>query len=155
MWLCSLLLFDHQTKLWCDNENGDLLQRSQHALLHSVPLTLQQATTNPCLCQGLLDTHRHVGSVSWGGILPGSSAHKVLFVPSKGVISSVWVLVGLMETSSKGLLPQPGLLHRLAAGHRKLLPPQKDARYQRPDLARAKPGPGAQVCLSFPRISGN
>ena len=30
------------------------------ALLHSVPLTLQQATVDPCLCQRLLDMHREV-----------------------------------------------------------------------------------------------
>ena len=27
-----------------------------HVLVHSVPLTLKQATTDPCLCQRLLDT---------------------------------------------------------------------------------------------------
>jgi len=42
-----------------------------HALLHSVPLTLQQATANPCLSQRLLEnktkkrkntgTHNHNG----------------------------------------------------------------------------------------------
>ena len=31
-----------------------------YVLLHSMPLTLQQATTNPCLQWGLLDTHRQV-----------------------------------------------------------------------------------------------
>ena len=30
-----------------------------HTLLHSVPLTLQQATTNPCLHWRLLGTHGH------------------------------------------------------------------------------------------------
>ena len=29
-------------------------------LPHSVPLTLQQATVDPCLCWRLLDTHRKV-----------------------------------------------------------------------------------------------
>ena len=41
-----------------------------HTLLYSVPPTLQQATTNPHLHQGLLDTHRQVGSVSCGVIAP-------------------------------------------------------------------------------------
>ena len=31
-----------------------------HTLLYSVPPTLQQATTDPCLCWRLLDTHRQV-----------------------------------------------------------------------------------------------
>ena len=45
-----------------------------HVLLHSVPPTLQQATTNPCLCWRLLDTHRQVWvSLSWSLLLsPGS-----------------------------------------------------------------------------------
>ena len=36
------------------------LKRSMHVLLHSVPPTLKQATTNPCLHQKLSDTHRQV-----------------------------------------------------------------------------------------------
>ena len=43
-----------------DEDNGDLLQRSHVTLLHSVPLTLQQATTDPRLCQRLLDTQVQV-----------------------------------------------------------------------------------------------
>ena len=43
-----------------------------HTLLHSVPPTLQQATTNPHLCQRLLDTHGKSGSVSCGVIAPFS-----------------------------------------------------------------------------------
>ena len=38
-----------------------------HTLLHSVPLTLQQATADPCLHQRLLDTHGQVWvSLLWG-----------------------------------------------------------------------------------------
>ena len=38
-----------------------------HALLHSVPSTLQQATIDPWLCQSLLDNHRQVWvSLLWG-----------------------------------------------------------------------------------------
>ena len=41
--------------------------RSHQALLHSVALTLQQATANSHLCQRLLDTHRQVWvSLLWG-----------------------------------------------------------------------------------------
>ena len=54
-------LFDLRPNYGGGNEdNGDLLQNVPCALLHSVPSTLQQATTDPCLCQRLLDTHRQV-----------------------------------------------------------------------------------------------
>ena len=45
------------------------------ALLLSVPPTLKQATTNPCLCQRLLDIHGQVWvSLLWGhcSFVPGS-----------------------------------------------------------------------------------
>ena len=51
-----------------------------------MPLTLWQATVDPCLCQRLLDTHRQVWlSLLWGHstFLLGPGVHKVLFVPSK------------------------------------------------------------------------
>ena len=57
-----------------------------HALLHSVPPTLKQATTDPHLHQRLLDTHGHVWvSLLWGhgSFLLGPGMHKLLFVPSK------------------------------------------------------------------------
>ena len=56
------------------------------ALLHSVPLTLQQSIVDPCLCQRLLDTHRQVWlSLLWGNcsFLLAPGIHKVLFVLSK------------------------------------------------------------------------
>ena len=92
-----------------DEDNGDLLQRSHDALLRSVPPTLQQATTDPCLCRRLLDTHRQVWvSLFWGhcSFLLGPSAHNVLFVPSKSLfpescVSSGSSMVVLMATSSK------------------------------------------------------
>ena len=63
-----------------------------HAVLHSVPPALKQATSNPCLCWRLLDTHGHVWvSFLWGhcSFLLGPGAHKVLFVTSKSLISPV------------------------------------------------------------------
>ena len=70
-----------------------------HTLLYSVPLTLQQATVNPRLCQGLLDTHRKVWlSHLWGhsSFLLGPGVHKDLFVPSKVCLpSTVYVLAAL------------------------------------------------------------
>ena len=58
------------------------------ALLHSVPLTLQQSIVDPCLCQRLLDTHRQVWlSFLWGhySFFLGPDAHEVLCVPSKSL----------------------------------------------------------------------
>ena len=49
-----------------------------HTLPHSVPLTLQQATTNPRLCWRLLDTHRQVWvSLLWGQFLLGPGVPKI------------------------------------------------------------------------------
>ena len=80
-----------------------------HALLYSLSPTMQQATTNPRLCQRLLASHGKVWvSVLWGycSFLLGPGAHKVLFVPSKSLfpqscVSSDASMVGLMVTSSK------------------------------------------------------
>ena len=80
-----------------------------HTLLHSVPLTLQQATTNPCLHWRLLGTHGH-SQVSLlcddCSFLLSPGALKVLFVPSKSLFSQSCVSSGssmgeLMVTSSK------------------------------------------------------
>ena len=80
-----------------------------HAVMHSVPPTLKQATSNPRLCRKLLDTHGHVwASFLWGhcSFLLGPGAHKVLYVPSKSLFPQSCVnsgdsMVGLMATSSK------------------------------------------------------
>ena len=61
-----------------------------HALPHSEPLSLHQATAYLRLHQGLLDTHRQVWvSLLWGhcSFLLGPDAHRVLFVPSKRSVS--------------------------------------------------------------------
>ena len=84
-------------------------KRSPAVLLHSVPLDLQQATTDPRLCWRLLDSHGQVWvSLLWGhcSFLLGPGAHKVLFVPSKSLspqscVSSGSSIVGLMANSSK------------------------------------------------------
>ena len=58
---------------------------------HTAPLsalTMQQNTTDSRLCWRLLDTHRQVWvSLLWGhcSFLMGPGAHKILFVPSKGL----------------------------------------------------------------------
>ena len=79
-----------------------------HTATFSLP-TLQQATADPRLHQRLLDTHGKVWlSLLWGhcSFLLGPGAHKVLFVPSKGLLPQSYVsfggsMVGLMVTSSK------------------------------------------------------
>ena len=80
-----------------------------YTLLHSVPLTLQQAPSDPHLCQRLLDTHGQVWvSLLWdhGSFVLGPGTNNVLFVPSKSLfpqscVSSDSSMVGLMVTSFK------------------------------------------------------
>ena len=110
------LLFDLRPNYGgCNEENGDLLQKvpCMHCLTQCPQPCCgpcqQQATTDPCLCQRLLDTHRQVlVSLLWGycSFLLGPGVHKVLFVPSKSLfpqscVSSGCSVVGLMVTSSK------------------------------------------------------
>ena len=98
-----------------NEENGDLLQKVPCTQCCSVTMTLQQATADPCLCQRLLDIHRHVWvSVLWGhcSFLLGPCAHKVLFVPSQSLfpqscVSSGGSMVGLMASSSKRTYAPP------------------------------------------------
>ena len=93
----SSLLFDLRPNYGGGNEdNGDLLQKVPHRL-HSVPLTLQEATTDPHLCQRLLDTDRQVWvSLLWGdcSFLLGPGAYKVLFVPSQSLFPQSCVSSG-------------------------------------------------------------
>ena len=72
-----------------------------HALLHSLPLTLQQATTDPCLHQRLLDTHRqvwvsllwdHCCFLSW--VLVHSASECVLQESVSPVLCKFWWLYG-------------------------------------------------------------
>ena len=84
--------------------------KSSHTqiLPHSVPLTLQQATANPCLCQRLLDIHGQSGSVSCEITVPFSLVlmHTGFVCALQESVSPVpckfWdSMVGLMVTSSK------------------------------------------------------
>ena len=83
------LLFDLRPNYGGGGEdNGDLLQQVLHALLHSVPPTLQQATADPRLPRRLPGTPGQVwGSLLWGhgSFLLGPGAHRVLFVPSQSL----------------------------------------------------------------------
>ena len=86
-----------------------------YTLLHSVLPALQQATTDPCLCQRPLDTHGQIWvSFLWGhcSFLLGPGGHKVLFAPSKSLfpqscVSSGSSMLELMATSSKRAYATP------------------------------------------------
>ena len=56
-----------------NEDNGNLLQKvpGTHCLT-LLPLTLQQATTDPCLCWRLLDTHKQVWVSTCGVTVPFS-----------------------------------------------------------------------------------
>ena len=83
------------------------------ALLHTVPPTLQQATTNAHLCQGLLDTHRQVWvSLFWGhrSFLLGPGTHRFCLCPPRvclPVLHKFWQLY----SGINGNLLQEGLCH--------------------------------------------
>ena len=112
-------------------------KRSNAALMHSVPPTLQQATANPHLHWRLLDTHGWVWvSLLWGhcSFLLGLGVRKVLFVPSKSLflqscVSSGGSVVGLMTISSKRAYAAPRSTvpraRALEAVHSLSVPPQK------------------------------
>ena len=93
------MLFDLRPNYGGGNEdNGDLLQKvpCRHCYTQC-PQTLQQATTDPHLCQRLLDTDRQVWvSLLWGdcSFLLGPGAYKVLFVPSQSLFPQSCVSSG-------------------------------------------------------------
>ena len=65
-WSCvpSLLLTQGQTMVEVMKIMATFFKGPMHVLLHSVPPTQQQATTDPHLCWRLLDSHGKVWSVS-------------------------------------------------------------------------------------------
>ena len=79
------------------------------ALLHSIPMTLNQATADPHLHWRLLDTHGQIWvSLLWDHcfFVLGPGVHKLLFVPPRSLFpqscfSSGDSMVELMATSSK------------------------------------------------------
>ena len=106
------------------------LKDPMHVLLQSMPPNLQQATTDPHLCQRLLDTHRQVSCGGHCSFLLGPGAQGSI-VPSKSLFSQSYVssgssMVGLMVTSSKRTYAIP--THRTsvpAADHCQHVPPQE------------------------------
>ena len=125
-----------------------------HALLHTVPPSLQQATSNPHLRWRLLDTHRQVWvSLLWGhcSLLLGPGVHKVLFVPvhssvSFPVLRKFWWLYGRVN----GDLLQEGLCHT------QVCCTQSPRPCGSPLLTRTSTGDAqAQFCLSLCGVSGS
>ena len=98
-WGCvPSLLFDLRPNYGGGNEdNGNLFQKvpCTHCCTAAFSaMTLQQITTDPCLCWRLLDTHKKVWvGVLWGhySFLLGPGAHKVLFVSSKSLFPESYV----------------------------------------------------------------
>ena len=137
-----------------------------YVLLHSVPPTLQQATTNSCLHWRLLNTHGQVWvSLLWGhcSVLLSPGAHKVLFVPFKSLFSQCCVssggsIVGLMVTSSKRAYAIPrSAVPRApvpAAVHCWPKPLQEILKHRSGSDSMGSLGPGPHVCWSSLSISG-
>ena len=101
------LLFDLRPNYGGGNEdNVTSFNRSMHALLHSVPPTLQQATTDPHLCWRLWTLMGRSGSVSCGITAPffWVLVHtRFCLCPPRvcfPVLCSGGFVVGLMATSS-------------------------------------------------------
>ena len=161
------LLFDLRPNHGGGNDdNGVSWKGPMRALLHSVPLTLRQPTSDPHPRWRLPDTHGHVwvSLLSQCSFLQGRGVHKVLFVPSKNVFpqccgGSGGSLVGLMATSSKRAyaVPRPAASRAPApaAGHRRAIPPQETLKHSSGSVSVGSLGPGAhEVCLSPLNISG-
>ena len=120
--------------------------------------TLQQATTDPCLCRRLLDTHRQVWvSLFWGhcSFLLGPGIHKLLFVPPKNLfpqscVSSGSSLVGLMVSSSKRAYATPrSTAPRAPPLQPSTADPSLHRRHSNTMLARSLWGLWVLVCTTF------
>ena len=147
-------------------------KRSMRALLHSVPPTLPQATTNPRLCRSTPppETPGHsrasLGQSLWGhcSFLLGPGVHKLLFVPSKSLFPQSCVsfsgsMVGLTATSTKRIYAIPKYIAPRApdpaVAHCWPVPPQETLKHSSGSVSVGSLGPGAhKVSLSPPGISG-
>ena len=132
----------------------------RHALLHSGPPTLQQATTDPRLHWRLPDTHRQVrGSLLWGHcsfllVL----VHKGLLCPPRVYfldLCKLWQLYGgLMVTSSKRAYAIPRSAAPRAympvADHCLPARPQETLRHSSVSVSVASLGPGAHEAWLSP-----
>ena len=134
---------------------------------YSLPLTLKQATADPCLHWRLLNTHGQVWvSLFWGHcfFLLSPGAHKVLFVPFKSLFSQCCVssggsIVGLMVTSSKRAYGIPRSAAPRAptpvAGHCLSISSWETLKHSYGSVSVGSVGPGAhKVCLNPLSVSG-
>ena len=124
-----------------------------HALLESVPQMLHQATTNPRLCQRLLDPDGQVWvSLLWGhcSFLLGPDAHKVLFLPSKSLFPQTLCKFWQLYDGVNGDLLQVGLCHTQVYCTQSCCP------CSRPLLNQTSTGyTQTQFCLSLRGVSGS
>ena len=137
-----------------------------HALLHSVPPTLQQATTYPRLHQRLLDTQGKSGPGSRGVTAPFPWVLVLTRfcvcpprVCSPGLCTFWRLYGGLTETSSKRASAMPRSTAPRgpapAAGHCRPARPQETPKHSSVSVSVGSLGPGAhKVCLSPLSISG-
>ena len=138
-----------------------------HALPHSVPPALQQATTDPRLCPRLPDTHGQVqGSLLGGSLLLSSGSWHISFYCalresiSQSCVSSGGSVVGLMATSSKRAYATPRSAAPRApapeAGHCWPVPLQETLKPSKAGLAQCLWGllVCTRFCLSPPSVSG-
>ena len=114
-------MFDLRPNYDAGNENNvDLHQKVP--CMHCCTQCPQPCSRPPLIHTSARDSWTLLGksgSVSRGGhcsFLLGPGVHKVLFVPSKSLfpqscVSSGGSVLGLMATSSRELMPYPGLLH--------------------------------------------
>ena len=136
-------------------------------LLHWVPLTPQQATTDPFLYQRLLDTNGQVWvSLLWSycSFLLGPGVYKILFVPSKSLFPQSCLCsgaskVGLMATSSKRAYAIPMSVAPKAPAPVAVycwpVPPQETLKHSSGSASVGSLGPGAhKVSLNPPSVSG-
>ena len=87
--------------------------KRSHALLHSVPPTLQHATTNPCLCQTLGHSQVSLGQSLLGSLLlsPGSWYTHVSVCALQESVSPVLCKFWQLYGGVNGALLQEGLYH--------------------------------------------
>ena len=140
-------------------------KRSHDALLHSVPRTLQQASTNPRFHWRIQDTGKsgwvsRVVTAPFSCVLVHTSFHCALQESvSQSCVSSGSFIVRLMVASSKRAYATPGSAAPRApvpaAVHRWPAPPQETLRHRSISVSVGSLGPGAlMVCLSPLSISG-
>ena len=117
-----------------------------HALLPSVPPTLQQATTNPRLCWRLLDIHRQV----WVSLLWGHCSFP-LGPGAQGSVSQSCVKFWQLYGGVNGDLLQGGLCHTqvcctqspcLCGSPLLTLPPQETLKHNSVSISVGSLGPG-------------